>query len=204
MDSFICQVHGLFAHPVWDNPAAAAAIIGPVIAAIIAFGLPSFYLYRQHKKKIKASVVLIREYVIGYIYMDQETWLEFHTNLHESKERIARGDPYGEVDKNYTPLTIVHSKEDELSFEQIRESFPYFNKDEQKALLKFLRAQAWRSAIIQAMDTDFFRTFPQKRKQVLWEVYDKSCRNLQQESIALNHCLEKTKTRWKFSRKCTK
>ena len=136
--------------------------------------------------------------------MDPETLLGFHKNLHEAKERIARGDPYGEVDKNYTPLTIVHSKEDELSFEQIRESFPYFNKDEQKALLKFFRTQAWRSAIIQAMDTDFFRTFPQKRKQVLWEEYEKSCRNLQQEAIALNHCLEKTKTRWKFPRKCTK
>ena len=47
MDSFISLVK------VFLMPPVAAAIIGPVIAAIIAFGLPSLYLYRQHKKKIK-------------------------------------------------------------------------------------------------------------------------------------------------------
>ena len=191
MDSFICQVHGLFAHPLWTLP----ILNSSVIAAVIAFGLPSVYLYWQHKNKIKASIDLLAHYAT--IAIRHIEYANSKEKNDEITENIVKGSPFGESGKNYTPFILL-SEEDKLSFDQIREILQYLKKEEREHLVEYFTAQAKLDAICQSINSEFVRSLPQERKKRFWNLHLEYRKELLEKAKALTRIIKRRKISNKF------
>ncbi len=134
-------------------------------AALVAFILSAILVRRQYRNKVKASINLIHQYV-----------MEAQNNIDERiksyalmRKNIDKGNPYCEPANDYTPL-LFYNKEYELSFEQISEILRHLSNEEQKRLLEYFAVQSMVDAVISGINTDYFRTMPQKRKADAFEI----------------------------------
>ena len=128
-------------------------------AALVVFILSAVLVYRQHRNRVKASINLIYQYAKEA----RGTVKDRGERYKSTCDQIIEGNPYGEPAGDYTPL-LVYNKEYELSFEQISEILRYLKKEEQELLLKYFSAQSTIDAYVYLINTDYFRTVPQKRK----------------------------------------
>ena len=162
-------------------------LASPVIAAAIALltFIPSaLYFYYQQKRKIDAEISLIRQYAED---AEENTaqWLEGFDDI---MKNIKDENPYGEPEKNYTPL-ICYAESNNLSFERMSDIRRHLTKDEQKYLFKFYMIQSNVDAIISEIHTDFVRSFPRKRKEQLWSGLKKQAETLREAAGDLAEAL---------------
>ena len=145
----------------------------PVTAALVAFIPSAIYFYVQHRKKMIASIELIRQYVL----LAQKSTEEWKREQGEILEKISKGNPYGEPNQDYTPLTF-YTKTFTLSFEHISEVSRYLNRSEQEKLLVYFDIQSFVDSIIDCTHTAYFRSLTRKRKQIIWELLLDEAENL--------------------------
>ena len=155
-----------------DSPVTTALV--PVITALVAV-IPSsaIYFYVQHRKKMTASIELIRLYAL----LAQKSTKEWKREQDEILKKISQGNPYGEPNQDYTPLTF-YAKTFTLSFEYISEVSRYLNRSEQKKLLVYFDIQSFVDSIIDCTHTTYFRSLTRKRKKIIWELLLDEAENL--------------------------
>ena len=151
-----------------------------VLMAFVASG--GLILYRW-KKRNQASIDLLA-YRVKHMDDGIKGFLNDPNNVagktqsgKTQPDKIQQGDPFGEIDKNYTPF-ILFTGDDQLSFTQISEIYQYLKyppgetqrrKKVRRCLLEYFSAQEEMRAIVNAINSDFVRGLPQERKLVFWE-----------------------------------
>ncbi len=152
------------------------ALIVTLIGALAAFILRSVVLSIQYWLRVRASIRLIRQYA----EQTEDNINERMDTYKVALENIKQGNPFGEPANDYTPL-LVYNKEYELSFEQISELLRYLIRGKnQKLLLRYFATQSRVDSIINAINTDYFRSLPQQRKKNTFEILIKETEELKQ------------------------
>ena len=145
-------------------PISQTVLASPVIAAaiaLLAFIPSAAYFYILRKNKANAAISLVLQYA-KYAEENTAQWLKGFDGI---RKYIEDGDPYG---KDYTPL-ICSADSTDLSFEQMSEIRRYLTPTERVCLFEYYMIQADVDATIGKIHTDFARSFPPKRKIVLWD-----------------------------------
>ena len=164
-----------------------------VLAALVAFIPSVIYFLRQQRKRADAAITLIYQYA----RKAQKNLDERINSYEELKEQIRKGNPNNEPEKDFTPL-LFYTKEDELSFDQIREILPYLKSgkdNEQERLLAYFVDQSTVDAIVYEIKTDYFRTIPQVRKVRVIDLLKTETRKLRSTTDNLIEVLEQRKNR---------
>ena len=150
------------------------ALIVTLIGALAALILRSVVLSIQYWLRVRASIHLIRQYA----EQTEDNIKERIKTYEVALENIKQGNPYGEPANDYTPL-LSYNKEYELSFEQISELLRYLIRGKtQKLLLRYFASQSRVDSIINATNTDYFRSLPQRRKKNTFEILIKETKKL--------------------------
>ena len=148
--------------------------MGPtVFSVLMAFVASGGLILYRWKKRNQASIDLLA-YRVEHMDDGIKGFLNAHNNV---ADKIQQGDPFREIDKNYTPF-ILFTGDDQLSFTQISEIYQYLKylpgetqrrKKVRRCLLEYFSAQEEMRAIVNAINSDFVRGLPQERKLIFWE-----------------------------------
>ena len=161
-----------------------AVLASPVIAAAIAFIPSAIYFYWQRKRKANAAISLIYQYAKD-AEETTEQWLE---DFDDILKYIKKGNPYGEPKQNYTPL-ICSAESTNLSFEQMSEIRRYLTNHQQDCLFEYYVIQSAVNATIGEIHTDFVRSFPTKRKILVWNYLKEQAEELRKTARDLAEAL---------------
>ena len=149
----------------------------PVIAAAIAVIPYAIYLKRQRKRKANDTISLILQYAKDAEEITAQ-WLKGFDGI---MENIKGKNPYGEPDEDYTPL-ICSAESTSLSFEKMSEIRRYLTNHQQDCLFEYYMMQSAVDATIGEIHTDFVRSFPTKRKELLWGKFKEQAEELQEKA----------------------
>ena len=156
---------------------------GPtVFSVLMAFATSGGLILYRWKKRNQASIDLL-VYRIERVDDGIKDFLNVRNNV---ANKIQQGDPFREIDKNYTQIDknytpfILFTGDDQLSFTQISEIYQYLKyppgetqrrKKVRQCLLEYFSAQEEMRAIVNAINSDFVRGLPQERKLIFWEEF---------------------------------